>query len=375
MFRRLAIVLAGMLPVAATGCGGGSGSSLTPVASAPGANLPTAVAKHKKRTLALPSELVPCPEDAVFLRMPGEIRGYPLSASGSSVPCADILGPQTLLTGNGNGYGAIAVSVNGYLHTLAFQSNGYGGLLIYFPDAAGDAAPSRSVLVDQDHVALAIDSDVNDYVVASQAYSSDNCWYVVPSGAVQSSTSNCDPAVSAIFALATTPQKELVVLGTDAVTNATRVDVFANAASTASSLVRSIVGLATGLPTASGPVFGLNLSIATDPVTGAIYVFSSNPNAGIAPKVSVFDAAARGNVAPLRTLSGVNTLLPKTSFAINVLAIDAASNLYVNSTDVASQNVLISIFAPTATGDASPTRTIEDDTLVNPSSGGIAVRR
>jgi hypothetical protein len=368
-------VFAATLAIAAAGCGGGSSSGVMPVASAPSANLSTT---HKKGTLALPQWRTSCPDQAVFLHMPGEILGYPLSATGSTVPCTDILGPETLLA-SGNGYGAIAVSVHGFLHTLVFQSSGPGGLLIYSPDANGDAAPSRSVDVSQDHVALAIDADVNDYVVASEGYVSDNCWYVVPTNTLQPSTSNCDPAVNAIYALATTPQKELVVLGTDAVTSAARVDVFANPASTPSSsvpssLVRSIAGPATGLPTAGGTYFGLNLSLATDPVTGAIYVFSSSPNAGIAPKVSVFDAAASGNAAPLRTLSGAHTLLPKNSFAIDILAIDAASNLYVNSTDVASQNLVISVFAPTATGDASPTRTIEDDTRVSPSSGGIAVR-
>ena len=65
--------------------------------------------------------------------------------------------------------------------------------------------------------------------------------------------------------------------------------------------------------------------------------------------ITVYPAAASGNVAPLRTIAGPNTLLSMP----NQLAEDSAGYLYV-----ADESSGILVFAPGANGDATPVRQI-----------------
>ena len=313
-----------------------------------------------------------CPTRAIFLRLLNEIRGYPLEASGPTAPCQRLADKS---------YGSITVSDHGFLHALSFQS---GSLAIFPPDATGNVAPNRAVSVDQDHISVALDSHVNDFVVAGQAYMSQNCWYVIPNSQTSSSRSNCDGSLAFIQALATTPNDELVVVGIDALSKAGRIDVFSNPASGSLKLLRSIVGPATGLATASANrtsyYFSVAFSVATDPVSGDIYVYSHDLGAATAPKILQFPVGANGNAAPLRTLSGPRTNLPTGqlgAFAVDVLALDDKGNLYVTSPGSGNPNpgLLVSVFDRRASGNATPVRTFWDPTASVGTVGvGSAVR-
>jgi len=319
-----------------------------------------------------------CSTHAVFVRLDTEIRGYPLFARGTTVPCALISGPNTQLLERG----AIAVSVNGFLHSLSFQAQGTNSLTIHLPGATGNVAPSRVANADQDHVALAVDSHVNDFVVASEGYAAQRCWYVIPNHATTFAQTNCDDALAAIHALTTNDRDELLVAGTDAKTGAGRIDVFDSPATAASHLVRSIEGPATGIVSLSGSLgyYDVSFSLATDPTSGAIYLYDHLFNdlgggaiAGAPPaKISEFAANAAGNVAPLRTLAGPNVQLVDDSFAVNVLGVDYQGQLYAVAR---GSTVAISVFGPSQSGNAAPERTISDPSgSVGSSGDAIAVR-
>lgn len=316
-----------------------------------------------------------CPEHAVFLRLAGEIRAYPSDAAGAASPCTDVAGPKTLLDGNGNGYGAIVIDAEGRANALAFQSNGAGGLLIFRARAGGNASPVAAVNVDQDHVALATDASLNDYVVASQGYQNDRCWYVVPKGATSPSLSNCNPNVSAIYALATEPSGKLVTIGFDVATAAPRIDFFTGAATAWPELVRTIEGSATQLPAAGNSYFANSFALTTDPRSGNSYVYAGGPSLGSSPSPGIpyvleFAAGANGNVKPLRKIGGAHTGLPASAFAADVIAVDRRGLLYV-STSLPS----ILVFGSHQRGDGSPERTITDPgAAAQQTAVGIAVR-
>ena len=316
-----------------------------------------------------------CPARAVFLRLFGEMRGYPLEAQGQTTPCTDVAGKRTLLEGNGNGYGAIQIDADGRPNALAFQSNGYGGLLIFKANANGNAPPLTSVLVDQDHVALATDAELNDFVVASQGYQADSCWYVVPAGQTMPSLSNCDANVDAIYALASDPAGELAAVGFDTASGDLRVDFFTGAATASPTLVRTIEGSATNFPVSTGSYFAYSFQLAADPRSGELYVYIGGPTLGSPPPSNVplveeFAADASGNAAPIRTIAGALTGLPASAFGADVLALDDRSRLYVSSS-VPS----IAVFGAHQHGNVAPERTISDSSAKSQQTAvGIAVR-
>ena len=319
-----------------------------------------------------------CPPDAVFVRLDTEIRGYPSTAAGVTRPCALISGPRTQLLERG----PITISVHGDLHSLSFQANGTNGLTIQGSNATGDAAPLRVANADQDHVALAVDSAINDYIVASEEYTGDNCWYVVPNRATGPSRSNCDNRVAAIHALAIDPRNELLVAGTDIVGGAGRIDVFADPAASSPRRVRSIVGPATGLASLSGTLgyYDISFSLTTDPQSGTIYVYDHLFNVlgggaipgAAAAKISEFAADANGNVAPTRTLSGPLVRLVAAAFGVDILGVDRRGELFVLT---AATSPVISVFGAAAHGNAPPLRSFADPSAtIGPVGAGLAVR-
>nr|MDQ6932463.1 hypothetical protein [Candidatus Eremiobacteraeota bacterium] len=325
------------------------------------------------------SSPVACPSRAVFIRFDAELRGYPLDAHGVTSPCARISGPRTQLVERG----PLAVSVHGYLHSLNFQSStGYNGLTIHAPNANGNVAPVRMAGVDQDYVALAVDSSINDYIVANQGYEGEQCWYIVANDQHFSNRQNCDTNINAVHALATNLRDELVVVGNEVGTGEGRIDIYDHPASTNSRLVRTIKGEKTGLASLSGTLgyFDVTYSLATDPRSGAIYVYDhlfnflgggTIPGAGPA-KISEFAACANGNVAPQRVLSGPSLNLVDYAFGVNELAVDDRGELYSLSRGAYA---VVNVFGPQARGNAPPLRTFVDRTAVIGSVGAsIAVR-
>jgi hypothetical protein len=120
--------------------------------------------------------------------------------------------------------------------------------------------------------------------------------------------------------------------------------------------------------TISGSNTGLSniYGIALDAV-GDIYVASAAQNGPGAQSVNVFAPGATGNVVPIRTISGAFTGL---SEPIG-LALDPTGNLYV--VNQAGGNTAVDVFAPLANGNVAPIQTIAgSNTGLNSSAYGVA---
>lgn len=118
-------------------------------------------------------------------------------------------------------------------------------------------------------------------------------------------------------------------------------------------------GTTTATRTISGAnaLIGFTGALAVD-THGALYVPSNNA-------IKVFAPGANGNVAPFRTITGPNTGLS----SVSGVDVDAEGFIYVTDTDADS----LSVFAPSATGDAHPVSRIAGgrSQVINP----VDVRR
>lgn len=300
-----------------------------------------------------------CPDGSIFIRRYGEIRAYPIQSSGETKPCAIIAGAASHVS-DGLPYGNIAVSKNGFLHALSFQSTDLNVLAIHDADANGDDAPSRLVGASPDAVAVAVDSQINDYLVADENYLGDHCWFVVREGASAPFRTNCDTNLVSIAALAVDSHDDLIAAGLDATTGAVRLDVISNPATAAFVVDRSVTGSKTGLqPNGS-------LAIAVAPGSDQLYAFSGATSA--TTTITVFSDDARENAAPLRTIR--SSKFPPSAFAANVMAVDGKGMLYVASPDGS-----ILVYEAGASGQVNPVRTITDaGAASNSTAAGIALR-
>lgn len=134
------------------------------------------------------------------------------------------------------------------------------------------------------------------------------------------------------------------------------VTVFAAGATGDAAPIQNISGTRTSLVHSRG--------IAVDP-GGDMYVANGGaPDRGGA-SVTVYASGATGNVTPVRTISGSNTML---AFP-GELALDAAKRLYVANGTASLSNLLV--YASDANGDVAPIETVL--TAGFPVGGGIAV--
>jgi hypothetical protein len=101
--------------------------------------------------------------------------------------------------------------------------------------------------------------------------------------------------------------------------------------------------------------------------SGNIYVASNNPS-GNASAVLEFAPGATGNATPTRTLTAV------ASDTLAGLAVDALDNLYVYT--ATSSQLAVAVFTPDQSGSSAPSRTISSTswTPATPDYGQIAVR-
>jgi sugar lactone lactonase YvrE len=118
--------------------------------------------------------------------------------------------------------------------------------------------------------------------------------------------------------------------------------------------------------TIAGSSTGLNvpwgIALAAD---DRLYVANTGGNS-----ITIYAPRASGNVAPLATIAGANTgLISPTS-----IALDAAGQLYVENTTLLSNHAYckITVYAPRATGNIAPVRTIGGGSTA-PCPVGIAV--
>lgn len=307
-----------------------------------------------------------CPKDAVFLALEDQVRGYSLRANGATKPCQVLRGPATTLSTAA----ATAFSKHGSFHIAQFLTD--ATVNVFPPQAEGNAAPSRSfMLPENDLVSIAVDSRLNDFVMNVRQPAVPI--FVAPNkstGILANPTVISDPNLSQYRSLAVDTEDNLLVAGYND-RGAVVIDTFGTARSiTSPALLRSLTGPRTGLLTGAQTFASNDLTIAVDPRTDELFVYSTNL-AHTQIKVSVFAAQASGNVRPLREIGGPATGItgPGVLAGTSKISVSSDGRLFV-----AEPNRRILVFAPGASGDVAPSQIIEDSTNGPTGQGGIAVR-
>jgi hypothetical protein len=306
-----------------------------------------------------------CPNNAVFLALDDQIRGYSLRANGATEPCQVLQGLRTtLVTGR-----AMAFSKNDFFHVAQFLTN--GTVDIFPPKAEGNEAPSRSFMLQtNDLVSIAVDSHLNDFVMIVRPASAGV--QVVPvnsSGVVHNPIVITDPNIVQYVSLAVDDEDNLLIAGYDT-RGAVIIDTLGTSLSiTSPPLLRSLTGSKTGLLPSTGGFARNNITIALDPDTDELVVYNATTDQ-TQIQVSVFAAKASGDVPPVRTISGPATGITGPGSEVgNKIGISSDGRLFV-----AEPNRRILVFAPGATGNVAPSQVIEDSTSGPAGQGGIAVR-
>ncbi len=306
-----------------------------------------------------------CPTQAIFLVLPDQIRGYARTANGTTSPCQVIVGANTQIL-NAN---SIAVSSHGFPRVSEFDES---SVLVFSPSSNGNVAPYRSEGVGiPDDMSVATDGTY-DYVMSVREYQSQ---IYITSGSPRGNffvPGLFNTGSARYGGLAVTPQRNVVAAGYDASGQAL-VEVLGTPSSfTNPPVLQQIAGPATGLlPLDPNDGNHNPISVATDPTTGEIYVYTYN-NATGARQVSVFAAGATGNVSPTRVISGSNTQLGTPGVLNNKIAVSSVGQLYV-----AEGVNQVLVFAAKANGNVAPVQVIVDPSApTNPQgfSAGIAVR-
>jgi hypothetical protein len=284
----------------------------------------------------------PCPHNAVFLALEDQIRGYSLRANGSVAPCQIIEGSNTTLQTSR----AVAVSINGYLHTAQFLTN--GSVTIFPATANGNVAPSRTVQVEtNDLVAIAIDSRVNDFIATNR--SAVPTILVLPSGSSglqPNPVAIQDPNLQFVGTVAIDRGGDLLVGGYDS-NGICTIDTFATSHTLKSPpLLRTLKGSVTGLFPLNNRNAALTnpVSIAVDPSTNELYVYNTSDRGAV--QVSIFASKAFGNVAPIRLISGAATSITGPGFiGTDKIALSSDGRLFVAEPTIASWHLRL---VPTA---------------------------
>ncbi|MGF6837634.1 hypothetical protein QF001_001501 [Paraburkholderia youngii] len=309
-----------------------------------------------------------CPDDAVFIGLNDQIRGYSLRANGATKPCQVLEGPRTTF-GTAR---AIAFSKNDFFHVAQFLTN--GTVAIFPPKAEDNAAPSRSfTLPGNDLVSIAVDSHLNDFILSIRAGAGP--LFVAPvnsTGLLLQPIVISDPTpnLRVYVSLAVDNEDNLLLAGYDD-RGAAIIDTLGTARSlTSPALLRSLTGSNTGLLAGGeGGAASNNLTIAVDPRTNELFVYNTTTD-HTQIQVSVFAAGASGNVPPVRTISGPATGITGPGFpGANKISVSSDGRLFV-----AEPNRRILVFAPGATGNVAPSQVIEDSTPGPADQGGIAVQ-
>ena len=306
-----------------------------------------------------------CPNDAVFLVLSEQIRGYSLRANGATEPCQVLQGPLTTL----KTAGATVIDKKDSFHVAQFLTN---STVDIFPrKAEGNEAPSRLFMLTttNDLLSIAVDSHLNDFVLTVRP--SEAGVLVAPaniSGPVTNPIHITDPNIVQYVSIAIDSDDNLLIAGYD-VRGAVIIDTLGTSRSiTSPPLLRSLTGSKTGLLPGAGLFARNNITIAVDPRTDELFVY--NQTADLTQiQVSVFAAQANGDVAPVRTISGAATGITGSGLPGDKIAISSDGRLLV-----AEPNLRILAFAPGATGNVAPSQVIEDSTAGPAALGGIAVR-
>lgn len=231
-----------------------------------------------------------------------EVRVYPAGATGTATPTRTIAGSATGFNLAMSDYGELAIDSSGQLYVASLNS-----ISVFAPGANGNVAPIRvisgaSTLISSPE-SIALDAAGNLYVANQES--------IVPAGV----------------------ENTILVFSPTATGNATPTRVI------------SIGGLASEM----GVPYGVAVDSAGD-------IFATlnggNENLGIVE----YGPGASGIATPIRTIAQDSTgLLGR---AYGGIAIDASGNIYVATSDFSSGTPAIVTYAPSASGNATPTSVI-----------------
>lgn len=261
-----------------------------------------------------------------------------------------------LATGCANNTGTPAPEPAFTLYVVQDGSAALTNSVLQFPaNGSGSLAPANTVTVPSQtaYDAVAVDTAGNLYVSASVVTAPPflNEILVYAAGATGSATparTITGPSLStSISSIAVDSTGEVYALSGNSI------GVFAANASTNATPLRQIAGALTQLNSAS--------AIAVD---AAQNIYVANTAGG---NVLVFSSTQSGNVAPAGIITGTSGNLG----APSGVAIDSSGDIYVASFNQPSNSSAVLEFAPGATGNATPTRTltsVASDTLA-----GLAV--
>jgi hypothetical protein len=239
------------------------------------------------------------------------------------------------------------------LYAVQNSTGAAGSSVIELPllnGATGNAtvSPANTVTVPMQtsFQALAVDTAGNLYVSASVVTAPPVLYEILVYA--PTATGSATPARTITSASLTAPITSIAVDATGAVYALTgnSISVFAPGATGNATPTRLIAGSNTQLGTPSGIAVD-----STQNVYVANKIYTATTDGG---DILVFSSTATGNAAPSGILGG-----DKTSIGIPLgVAVDSADNLYVASFNDPSNSSMVLEFAPGATGNATPTRTL-----------------
>lgn len=289
---------------------------------------------------------------------PFVISGLATNASGTSTPVSKLTLPSSFMAQ------AMTIDAVGQIYVAGIQGQSPSEILVYAAGSTGAAAPVRTILTGQptaDPVgAIAVDNS-GDLYVADNLKGTVNIFAPsadgpsTPTRTIQLSAST----FRGVNSLAVDGSGDLYLLGyvegnVAGLDNPTEVFVYGPGASGSATPVRTIVG--------SNAEFGLNTeNIAVDSA-GDLYAIIFNPAHPFlnATEVAEFAPGATGNAAPVKTIIGN---FGESGASPTHLQIDSSGNVCVVGQfvdfDLPQTPIpyppFIAIFSPSATGTVSPT--------------------
>jgi hypothetical protein len=295
----------------------------------------------------------------------GEITAYNPDANGSVKPVRRIAGSLTQLQDSW----AVAFNREGQLFVQNFI--GASTTNVFGPDVAGNVLPLRvfrNVSGGRDASGIAVDSKGNVYVTR-----------ITSGGSLDVFPPNANGFTNPIRTLqidgnptsVTVDSNDNIIVAVLGPPTGNAIEVFTP---TAQQPLRRISGPATGLGSSmfyQGAFFVVNYS----PFTGRIYTATSgDTNPAIVAHVSVFPGNGNGDIRPIRTISGSNTLLGE---SISGLASDQQTGeIFVLSTNSRlSTPTMVHVYGRYVNGNLPPLRSFSDRTSGLMNARGIAFER
>ncbi|HUY25889.1 MAG TPA: kelch repeat-containing protein [Candidatus Binataceae bacterium] len=282
----------------------------------------------------------PAQQPMLLVADPGaeSITEFPLTGDGNLAPSLRIAGPDTGI----NGPEGVAADAAGNIYV----ANSTSGTVTVYPAASnGDAAPSNTISAPSltGPAGIALDSSANIYVV-------NNAQSVTPSVQIFAAGSNGGAAPMTIIQGANTHLDQPTAITLDTSGNlyvlnsgsSGQPSITAYPAGSTGDAAPSLIitGSSTGL---SGNEWG----IAVDG-GGDIFVPSEGPQ-GNTPGILMFAAGDTGNVAPVATISGGSTALSPLG-----LALDAQGNIFASNRGLSGAVGSVTVYPPGSRGDVSP---------------------